>query len=194
MLVCVTNFNLKKMTELFRGILQPKECSSKPEEPFSIKGTREETKRRIETTTNEDVSDGGIEMPQDLMKEFGLNYTEVEIDPKDRENRKRVRINRDVFLDEEILIYVSNLDIGNTSRDSLLNISAGGLLLISERNKNIGDKLVLEFRLGQDKITIKGIIRRKEGHEYGVEFINPSDAFIKKIEQTYGALKLGRHF
>ena len=139
---------------------------------------------------------GGIEIPADLLSEFGLTVWEADIDPdmEPTERRGFQRVNRGVFLDEDIAVYTNNLTQGVASRDMLLDISASGLLLISDREKLLGDILLLEFRMGMEKFKVKGEVKRKKDRTYGIQFIDPPPAMVENVERIYGSVRLNKAF
>ncbi|OIP44347.1 MAG: hypothetical protein AUK28_10670 [Desulfobacterales bacterium CG2_30_60_27] len=141
-------------------------------------------------------SGGGIEMPADLLAEFGLTVWEADLDENldaEDERRSYQRINRGDFLDQEIAILTNNLTKNIPSRDMLLDISAGGLLLVSDRRMDFGDILRLEFRIGgMEKVILKGEVKRKKDRTYGVKFISPPPEIVESIERLYGSVRLNK--
>lgn len=138
---------------------------------------------------------GGIEMPPDLLAEFGLTVWEADFDANlDSEDERRCfqRINRGVFLDQEIAIFTNNLTKNIPSRDMLLDISAGGLLLVSDREMELGDILRLEFRMGTEKFIMQGEVKRRKDRTYGVQFRNPPPEIVESIERLYGSVRLNK--
>ncbi len=141
------------------------------------------------------VDSGGIEMPAELLEEFGLTVWEADFDPDMDaavERRGFPRIYRGVFLDQEIAIYTNNLTKNVPSRDVLLDVSACGLLFVSGREKELGDILRLEFRMGGEKYIMKGEVMRRNERTYGVRFIDPTPEIVESIERLYGSARLNK--
>lgn len=135
--------------------------------------------------------------PSEPIEEFDLVLEEVDsetgqIDEEEDERRKFQRLQREAVLDKEILIYTNNLNTSVNSRDKLLDLSAGGLLLLSSILKEIDDVLILEFRIGTMQFKLKGKVKRRKERVYGLEFVNPPEETIDSIEQLYGCARLNR--
>lgn len=153
------------------------------------------TKPRDMKAFGQSAAGGGIEMPADLLSEFGLTVWEADIDAdldSEDERRRFQRVNRGVFLDQEIAIFTNNLTKSVPSQDLLLDISASGLLLVSDREKDTGDILLLEFRMGSEKFKLKGEVKRKKERTYGVQFLNPPPEIVERLERLYGSVILNK--
>ncbi len=137
----------------------------------------------------------GIEMPSDLLEEFGLTVWEADLDTEmvdADERRKYPRMNRGNILDEDVLIYCNNITNGVFSRDLLLDISVGGLLLISDNHKEINDQLTLEFLIKTQRFKLKGVVRRAKERKHGIQFIDPLRESTDFIEHLYGSSVLNK--
>lgn len=138
---------------------------------------------------------GGIEFPYELLSEFGLTVSETDIDTNmdtEEERRYYQRMDSSVFLDPDIAIYTNNLTKSIPSQDMLLDISASGLLLVSDRKMEMGDILLLEFRMVTDKFKLKGQVIRSKDKTRGIKFINPPPEIVDSIERIYGSVRLNK--
>lgn len=54
------------------------------------------------------------------------------------------------------------------------NISKGGMRVFIPRELKLGDSVTLDLPLpySQERLTLKAVIRNREGFHYGVEFLN----------------------
>ncbi len=107
--------------------------------------------------------------------------------------RKHMRINRGQILDEDIKLYCRNLKTGKSSNGIILDISPGGLLMVTKEKYVSGDDLLVSCHIGPNfrmKEQVK--IRMVKGRKCGAEFISPSKTTTTFLTQLYGAVGLGR--
>lgn len=67
------------------------------------------------------------------------------------------------------------------------NISATGILVISDRKLSVGDRLACSFFMRSNEITVMGEVRRTEPasadtFRYGIQFVDPDAATAARIE------------
>lgn len=109
------------------------------------------------------------------------------------ERRKHTRINCDLILDEEIKIYCRDPKTEKGSKGIVLDISPGGLAMVTKKKYVFGDELLIKCRIGthfrmKEEIKVKMV----KGSKCGAEFINPSEKTTTFLTQLYGAIALGR--
>ncbi len=109
------------------------------------------------------------------------------------ERRKYRRIEHKQIMDEEITIYCKNTVTGKHHMGVILNISPGGLLLTSRARLSIGDKLLLEGRLGRYfKFKEHAVFRSGRNDNYGFEFVDLSmetTHFLNRITGSVNMIK-----
>ncbi|MBU1419550.1 MAG: PilZ domain-containing protein [Proteobacteria bacterium] len=134
----------------------------------------------------------GSEMDEDF-PDITLEEADIDKDLINVAKRKHMRINRGQILDEDIKLYCRDLATGNSNNGLVLDISPGGLLMVSKGEYSVGDELLVSCRIGLNfrmKEQIK--IRMVKGRKYGAEFINPSENTTIFLTQLYGAVGLGK--
>lgn len=116
------------------------------------------------------------------------------------ERRKHKRIGHRQILDEDLVAYCSNTSSGKNSTAVILNISPGGILMVSTSHHSIGDELLIRSIIGKSfKLKELAIIRSCNEGKYGLEFLKPSQKTITFLNQLTGAVSLdhgdrSRHF
>lgn len=121
---------------------------------------------------------------------------EVESD----ERRRHRRIGHRQILDEDLVAYCTNTSTGKNSTAVILNISPGGILMVSTSHHNIGDELLIRSIIGKNfKLKELTVIRSCRDGEYGLEFTKPSKETSVFLNQLTGAVILEhgdrfRHF
>jgi anti-sigma B factor antagonist len=108
------------------------------------------------------------------------------------ERRKHRRINHQQILDEKLIAYATNTNTGKNSTAIILNISPGGILMVSTSHHSIGDELLIRSIIGKNfKLKELAVIRSSSDGKYGLEFIKPSKETITFLNQLTGAVMLG---
>lgn len=116
------------------------------------------------------------------------------------ERRRHRRIGHRQILDEDLVAYCSNTATGKNSTAVILNISPGGIFMVSTSQHSIGDELLVRSAIGKNfKLKELSVIRSCHDGEYGLEFIRPSEATRLFLNQLTGAVTLEhndrfRHF
>ncbi len=107
------------------------------------------------------------------------------------ERRKYRRIEHQQITDEEITIYCKNTVTGKHHMAVVLNISPGGLLLTSPARFSLGDKLLLEGRLGRYfKFKEHAISRSCRKDHYGLEFVDLSMETTHFLNRITGSIDI----
>lgn len=144
---------------------------------------------RLSTITDAIV--GGFK-DEELM-DLTLDEADIDDGLVDVEKRKHMRLNRGHILDEDIKLYCRSITTGKGSNGLVLDISPGGLLMVSKGEHVVGEELIANCRIGLNfrmKERIK--IRMVKGRKYGAEFMNPSEETMTFLTELYGAVALGR--
>lgn len=107
-----------------------------------------------------------------------------------KERRKYRRIEHSKIMNDDFIIYCTNMTTGRHHPAVVLNISSGGLLMEARSQSAIGDQFVIEGRIGRSfKFKERAISRSHLEHKkYGLEFINPSGETTHFLKQLTGSL------
>lgn len=72
------------------------------------------------------------------------------------------------------------------------NISKGGMRVFIPRELKLGDSVTLDLPLpySQERLTLKAVIRNREGFHYGVEFLNIGNREQEMITRNCQVLAL----
>lgn len=125
--------------------------------------------------------------------DISLDEADMDSDLINIEKRKHLRLNRGQILDEDVKLFCRDLTTGKTSNGMLLDISPGGLLMVSKADHAIGDDLLISCHIGLHfRMKEQVRIRMIKGRKFGVEFMNPSEKTTTFLTQLYGAVGLGR--
>jgi len=85
-------------------------------------------------------------------------------------------------------------DVSQNFKATLLDISAGGIRILSEGLFPVNHILKMNFNIGNRNITIRGTVRwantNKGKNVLGIEFINPNQNDIEFISSIHSALLL----
>ncbi len=138
----------------------------------------------LEYTTEE-----ALEQDTAAPEEEETEFAEA-IEQEDRRKYKRI-VNKQI-MDDEIILYCKNTDTGRRHRAVILDISPGGLRIASSsRHLSVGDKLIVEGRLGKNfRFKEFAVSRSCRENDYGLEFINISSTSIQFINQLTGAVEM----
>ncbi len=108
------------------------------------------------------------------------------------ERRKFKRIGHKNILNEDIIFKCINKKTGKHSMAVVINISPGGLLIVSPSKLSIGDKVILEGRIGVNfKLREQAIVRNCRKGTYGLEFIDPLERTKSFLLRLTGSVMMG---
>ncbi len=122
--------------------------------------------------------------------ELTMEEGDLDSDVVDVNKRKHVRINRGSILDDEIKAYCRNSRSGQNCTALIIDISPGGMLLLSDTPFEIGDQLLISCKIGANfKMKENAVtVRLVKGRKYGVEFRALSENSKNFLTQLYGAV------
>jgi len=105
------------------------------------------------------------------------------------EKRKYRRIVNRQIMNEDIIVHCINSSTGKRSTAVVLDISPGGLLLVSPSKLLVGDEFIMEGRIGRNfKFREHTVIRNCRDNKYGFEFIKPSRKTTSFLHQLTGSV------
>lgn len=108
------------------------------------------------------------------------------------ERRRHQRINHKQIIDEDIIVYCTNTSNGNRSTAIVLNISPGGLLLVSPTKYGVGDECLVQGSVGRNfKFKELVIVRQVFEGKYGLEFMKAAPETTQFLNQLTGAVIMG---
>ncbi len=98
----------------------------------------------------------------------------------------------DLAIDVNVTIFLAGQR--TTFRGEACNLSRGGMRLFATRDLALGSSLTLEFLIPYNtaELVIRGVVRNRDGYNYGVEFLNPAAHQQQMIERTCNVIKLLR--
>ncbi len=98
----------------------------------------------------------------------------------------------DLAIDINVTMFVAGQR--TTFRGEACNLSRGGMRLFATRDLVLGSSLTLEFLIPYNtvELVIRGVVRNRDGYNYGVEFLNPTAHQQQMIERTCNVIKLLR--
>ncbi len=107
------------------------------------------------------------------------------------ERRKFRRINHRQIVDDDLFAECTNTTKKKHSTALILNISPGGLLLVSSSQHSVGDEIIIKGAVGKSfQLQESTVVRScRDGH-YGLEFTNPSENTRAFLHQLTGAVGL----
>lgn len=113
-------------------------------------------------------------------------------DPNLKERRHHKRIRSNDVVDENIQAHCYNATKLKTGMADIVNLSTGGLLLLSSnRTHEIDDLLIVSCRIGRSfKMKEKARVKTAQGQMFGVQFISPSRETIVFFTELYGAVHM----
>lgn len=116
------------------------------------------------------------------LDEYGLGQTE---------RRHYQRIQQNVVVSEKITAHCFNATTMKNHKATIINMSAGGLLLKVKSQQSINDLLIINCRVGRNfKMKEKVKVKSVNNQLHGVEFISPSQKTIDFFMELYGAVHL----
>jgi len=109
-----------------------------------------------------------------------------------RDRRRFRRINHKYILNEDIILKCINKKTGKHSMIVVIDISPGGVLIVSPSNLSIFDKVILEGRIGANfKLREQAIVRNCREGKYGLEFIDPLERTKSFLLELTGSVMMG---
>ena len=109
------------------------------------------------------------------------------------ERRRHQRINHKQIVDEDIIVYCTNTSNGKRSTAIVLNISPGGLLLVSPTKYNVGDECLVQGSVGKNfRFKELVVVRQVFEGKYGLEFLKASPETTQFLNQLTGAVIMGK--
>lgn len=121
---------------------------------------------------------------------------DVETEPeKTKTDRRRFRrIDHKHILNEDITLKCVNQKSAKHSMAVVVDISPGGVLIVSPSKLSIGDKVILEGRIGANfQLREKAIVRNCRKGKYGLEFIDPLEKTKSFLLELTGSVMMGIH-
>ena len=109
------------------------------------------------------------------------------------ERRRHQRIHHKQIVDEDIIVYCTNTRTGKRSTAIVLNISPGGLLLVSPTKYNVDDECVVQGSVGKNfKFKELVVVRQVFEGKYGLEFMKAAPETTQFLNQLTGAVIMGK--
>jgi anti-sigma B factor antagonist len=124
-----------------------------------------------------------------------LSMEDGETAPKadETERRKYRRINNKQILNEDIIVHCTNIANGRRSTSIVLDISPGGLLLVSPSKLTLGQEFIIDGRIGRNfKFRERAVIRNCRDGKYGLEFMDLSEKTALFLQQLTGSVVLSK--
>jgi c-di-GMP-binding flagellar brake protein YcgR len=158
----------------------------------------------VEVTANKKDASYTFEAIVALIDKANENLTTLQriSEPKLAQRRKFVRLDIDGKITFNLLgTSFENNSVGtDTEQGSLLNISAGGVLMITSRNLEPGEYVLLTFRLKQTERleNILGVVKRVDPDDknylVGVEFLTKQQLMEKRYRHLAQNLPRAAHY
>ncbi len=127
----------------------------------------------------------GEERLAELKMEAGDEIQEI----ASGERRRHQRIDHKQIVDEDIIVYCTNTSSGKRSTAIVLNISPGGLLLVSPTKYDVGDECLVEGSVGKNfKFRERVLVRQVFEGKYGLEFMKAAPETTRFLHQLTGAV------
>ncbi len=137
-----------------------------------------------ESTNNDTVID--TDFYDHFIHQKGSNTTK-----KPTERRRHKRIPQNHIIDEEIFVYCENIKTKKKSNGVILNISEGGVLMLSTVFHKLGDKMHVEFAIGTAfNLSEIVIVRSINKGKYGMEFVHLSAQAKAFLTRLGGSVRL----
>lgn len=127
----------------------------------------------------------------DLLSSLKMEDSEDVQDVTNSERRQHRRVMNNQILNEDIIVHCTNTRTGRRTTAVALDISPGGLLLVSPSKLTVGDEFIMEGRIGSNfRLKEPAVIRNSRDGKYGFQFRKPSGKTIEFINQLIGAANL----
>lgn len=109
------------------------------------------------------------------------------------EKRRHKRIKNKQITNKEITVFCTDIKTGRRATAIALDISPGGILLLSPSKFTVGREYIIEGTVGKIfKFKERAIIRQDFGGKYGLEFLKPSSETTQFLHQLTGAVIMGK--
>ena len=157
-----------------------------------------ERKKGVGTMASTDpaivVEEDWLEFIEEVTEEEdGIVQKKIIPERRAHQRRKHPRIECSRILHEDLMVHCSNVRTGRESTAIVLNISPGGLLMISTASHEMGDTFIIQGNIGKRfKLKEQAVIRFSHDGRYGLEFLNPSEKTVLFLNQLIGSVGLQR--
>lgn len=109
------------------------------------------------------------------------------------ERRRHQRISHKQIVNEDIIVYCTNIRTGKRATAIVLNISPGGLLLVSPTKFAVGDECMVQGSVGKNfKFKEQVVVRQVFQGKYGLEFMKATPETTQFLNQLTGAVIMGK--
>jgi anti-anti-sigma factor len=109
------------------------------------------------------------------------------------ERRRHQRISHKQIVDEDIIVYCTNIKSGKRTTAVVLNISPGGILLVSPTKYSVGDICIVQGAVGRNfKFKEQVRVRQVFQGKYGLEFMKAAPETTQFLNQLTGAVIMGK--
>jgi len=109
------------------------------------------------------------------------------------ERRRHRRISHKQIVNEDIIVYCTNIRTGKRATAIVLNISPGGLLLVSPTKYAVGDTCIVQGSVGRNfKFKEQVVVRQVYQEKYGLEFMQATPETTQFLNQLTGAVIMGK--
>ncbi len=126
-----------------------------------------------------------------LLASLSMEEEEPIQEVNNKERRRHRRISHKQIMSNDIIVYVTNKGTSKRSAVVIVNISASGVLAISPSKLSVGDRFIMEGRIGTNfRLQESVIIRNSREGKYGFEFIKPSEKTTTFLNQMTGSVVL----
>ncbi|MEA3469743.1 MAG: STAS domain-containing protein [Thermodesulfobacteriota bacterium] len=184
--VNVMVLSLFKMTHLDNVFIQAADRSE------AFRRLDSEKKKRVRSPSPLPASSRSKGFDEALLASLSMEGDGPVRGRRSRERRKYQRIDHKQILNEDIIFNCINQVTGQESATIVLDISAGGVLMVSHSSCSVGDELILEGRIGTNfKFRERAVIRNCRQGKYGIEFVKPSEKTTSFLQQLTGAVMMG---
>ncbi len=107
------------------------------------------------------------------------------------ERRRHQRISHKQIVDGDIVVYCTNTRTGKRSTAIVLNISPGGLLLVSPTKYDVGDECIVAGSVGRNfRFKELVLVRQVFEGKYGLEFMKAAPETTRFLHQLTGAVAM----
>ena len=190
LVLCGVNENvlsLLKMTHLDAVFLRADKVSSALE---TLNKEKEKAKVELEAETNvAEQSRKGFDPA--LLDSLSMEDEEPVQEVDTSERRRHRRVGHKQITNNDIVVYITNIETGKRTAAVILNISASGVLAVSPSKHAVGDSFIMEGRIGTNfKLKESVIIRNSSDGKYGFEFVKPSEKTTLFLHQMTGSVVL----
>ena len=127
----------------------------------------------------------------ELLQSLTMEDEEPVLEVDTSERRRHRRVGHKQITNNDIVVYITNIETGKRTAAVILNISASGILAVSPSKHAVGDTFILEGRIGTNfKLKESVIIRNSKDGQYGFEFVKPSEKTTQFLHQMTGSVVL----